>query len=135
MVEVNPDSLALAAECDADRARGSDRGVLHGIPLILKDNIITHDRLNTTGGSYLFEGMVFESEGSVARKLRAAGAIFVGKGNMAELTIGDSVSARGGRVRNPYDVDRTVRCSSAGVAAAIAAGFATAGVGTETGSS
>ncbi|MGW8267705.1 MAG: amidase family protein, partial [Longimicrobiales bacterium] len=84
VIETNPDALEIAAERDREREAGQVRGALHGIPIILKDNVATHDRMTTTAGSYALEGSVPPEDSGVARKLREAGAILLGKANLSE---------------------------------------------------
>ncbi len=139
MLDLNPDGMRDAESRDAER-RGGTRpfGPLHGIPVILKDNIDTHDRMTTTAGSLALEGSIPPRDSTVAARLRAAGAILLGKSNMSEWANfrGDHSSSgwssRGGQCNNPYVLDRNPCGSSSGTGAAIAANFAVAGIGTET---
>ena len=141
MIEVNPDALAIADELDAERNAGSVRGPLHGIPVALKDNLDTHDRMTTTAGSLALEGSIPPQDSFVAERLRAAGAIILGKLNMSEWAYfrGERAtsgwSARGGQCKNPYALDRNPCGSSSGSGAAASANLCALTVGTETGGS
>jgi amidase len=138
MIEINPDALQIADALDRERQATGARGPLHGIPLVIKDNIDTGDRMTTTAGSLALEGMVAPRDAFVVERLRAAGAVLLGKTNLSEWANFRSTksssgwSARGGQVRNPYVLDRSPCGSSSGTAAAVAANLAAAGVGTET---
>ena len=138
VLELNPDALAAARELDEERKAGKHRGPLHGIPILLKDNIATGDRMTTTAGSLALEGCRTPKDAVVADRLRQAGAILLGKTNMSEWANFRSMSStsgwsgRGGLGRNPYALDRNTSGSSSGSAAAIAAGYAAAAIGTET---
>ena len=140
-IEINPDALAIADELDAERAAGSIRGPLHGIPVALKDNLDTHDRMTTTAGSLALEGSIPPRDSFVAERLRAAGAILLGKLNMSEWAYfrGERAtsgwSARGGQCRNPYALDRNPCGSSSGSGVAASANLCALTVGTETGGS
>lgn len=141
IIEVNPDALALADRLDAERKAGTVRGPLHGIPIALKDNIDTHDRMTTTAGSLALEGSIPAQDAFIAGRLRAAGAVLLAKANMSEwaywrgLNASSGWSARGGQCRNPYALDRTPCGSSSGSGVAAAANLAALTVGTETGGS
>jgi amidase len=141
IIEVNPDALQIADQLDAERKAGTVRGPLHGIPVALKDNIDTHDRMTTTAGSLALEGSIPPRDSFVAEKLRAAGAILIAKANMSEwaywrgLNASSGWSARGGQCRNPYALDRTPCGSSSGSGVATAANMAALTIGTETGGS
>ena len=141
IIETNPDALAIADALDAERKAGKVRGPLHGIPIALKDNLDTHDRMTTTAGSLALEGSIPAHDSFVAAKLRAAGAVLIAKANMSEwaywrgLNASSGWSGRGGQGRNPYALDRTTCGSSSGSGAAAAANLATLTVGTETGGS
>ena len=114
IITVNPRALDDAAACDRARALGQPTGALHGIPLVLKDNFHTRD-LPTTSGVAAFAALMAPEDAHVVARLRAAGAVIVGKANMTELAYGGtSVSALGGQVRNPYDLTRTPGGSSGG---------------------
>ncbi|MFD0383478.1 amidase family protein [Streptomyces stramineus] len=132
VLETNPDALKDAARLDAERKAGKVRGVLHGIPLLIKDNINTGGRLHTTNGLNALMG-ARPADATVIAKLRAAGAILLGKANLTSLVSASSgYSPRGGQTRNPYKLDRSPNGSSAGPAAATAANLCAAAVGTET---
>ena len=141
MIEVNPDALAIADELDAERRAGESRGPLHGVPVALKDNLDTHDRMTNTAGSLALEGSIPPRDSFVAARLRAAGAILLGKANMSEWAYfrGERAtsgwSARGGQCRNPYALDRNPCGSSSGSGAAASANLCALTVGTETGGS
>jgi amidase len=136
--ETNPDALAIAASLDAERKAGKVRGPLHGIPIVIKDNIDTADRMSTTAGSLALEGSIAARDAFVVERLRAAGAVIIAKTNLSEWANFRSTksssgwSGRGGQVKNPYALDRNPCGSSSGTGAAIAASLAAAGVGTET---
>jgi amidase len=138
VIEINPDALAIAAERDAERAAGTLRGPLHGIPILLKDNIDTTDKTNTTAGSYALLGSLPASEAPAVEKLRAAGAVLLGKANLSEWAnfrsnrSSSGWSARGGQVKNPYVLDRNPCGSSAGSAASVAASLCAVAIGSET---
>ncbi|HET9595764.1 MAG TPA: amidase [Anaeromyxobacteraceae bacterium] len=138
VVELNPDALALARQADAQRRAGRAAGPLHGIPFVLKDNIDTGDRMQTTAGSLGLVGAPPLRDSTVAAKLRAAGAIILGKTNLSEWANFRSFfstsgwSGRGGLTHNAYSLDRNACGSSSGSAAAVTANFAAAGLGTET---
>jgi amidase len=138
VIEVNPDALALAAERDRERKAGHVRGPLHGIPVLLKDNIATGDRMRTSAGSLALADVRASRDAFIAARLRDAGAVILGKTNLSEWANFRSTrstsgwSARGGLTRNPYALDRSASGSSSGSAAAVAASLATLAVGTET---
>jgi amidase len=138
VIEVNPEAPAIASDLDKERKAGRVRGPLHGIPVLIKDNIDTHDRMTTTAGSLALGGSVPLQDSFVARRLREAGAIIIGKTNLSEwanFRSSHSTSGWSGRVgqtKNPYVLDRNPCGSSSGTGAAIAANLATVGVGTET---
>jgi amidase len=138
VIELNPDALAAARALDRERREKKERGPLHGIPVIIKDNIDTHDRMSTTAGSLALEGSVPPADAFVVRKLREAGAVILGKANLSEWANFRSSrstsgwSARGGLTRNPYALDRNPSGSSSGSAAAVAANLCAVAVGTET---
>ena len=138
VIEVNPDALSIADALDAERRSGSLRGPLHGIPVLLKDNIDTGDRMMTTAGSLALAGPPALRDAAIAASLRAAGAVILGKANLSEWANfrgSRSVSgwsSRGGQTRNPYALDRTPCGSSSGSAVAVAADLCAAAVGTET---
>jgi amidase len=138
IIELNPDALPIADGLDAQRKSGKVLGPLHGIPVLIKDNIDTGDRMMTTAGSLALQGTSAPRDAAVAAKLRAAGAVILGKTNLSEWANFRSTkstsgwSGRGGQVRNPYVLDRNPCGSSSGTGAAIAANLAAVGVGTET---
>ena len=139
MIEINPDALAIAAGLDAERKAGKIRGPLHGIPVVLKDNIDTADKMKTTAGSLaLLDAPVPKRDAFLVEQLRRSGAVILGKTNLSEWANFRSTSStsgwsgRGGQTRNPYILDRNPCGSSSGTGAAIAANFAAIGIGTET---
>src|SRR2546423_4954203 len=138
VVELNPDALAMARAADAARARGRTLGPLQGIPVLLKDNIDTGDRMQTTAGSFALVGRPATSDSTVAAKLRAGGAVILGKTNLSEWANFRSFfsssgwSGRGGLTHNPYSTDRNACGSSSGSGAAASANFATVSLGSET---
>jgi amidase len=138
VLETNPDALALAAERDGERKAGRLRGPLHGVPILLKDNIGTADRMTTTAGSLALEGSIPPNDSFVARKLREAGAILLGKTNLSEWANFRSThstsgwSGRGGLGKNPYVLDRNASGSSSGSGGGAAASYAAAAIGSET---
>ncbi len=141
IIETNPDALAIADELDAERAAGNVRGPLHGIPVALKDNIDTHDRMTTTAGSLALEGSIPPQDSFIAARLREAGAVILGKLNLSEWAYFRGIratsgwSARGGQCRNPYALDRNPCGSSSGSGVAASANLCALTVGTETGGS
>jgi amidase len=138
IIETNPDALTLAEELDRERKAKGPRGPLHGIPVILKDNIDTADRMTTTAGSLALEGSIAPRDAGLAGRLRAGGAVLLAKANMSEWANIRSThstsgwSARGGQCRNPYALDRNPCGSSSGSAVAISANLGVVAVGTET---
>ncbi|MDP9194999.1 MAG: amidase [Acidobacteriota bacterium] len=138
IIELNPDALSIADSLDAERKAGRVRGPMHGIPIVIKDNIDTADRMHTTAGSLALADSIASRDAHVVKRLREAGAVILGKTNLSEWanfrsTHGTSGwSARGGLTRNPYALNRNACGSSTGTGAAIAASFAAVGVGTET---
>jgi amidase len=138
VIELNPDALAIARQADALRRRGKVLGPLHGIPVLLKANIDTGDRMQTTAGSLALQGTPALQDSTVAANLRAAGAVILGKTNLSEwanFRSFESVSgwsAVGGQTHNPYGLDRNPCGSSSGSGAAESANFATLSIGTET---
>jgi amidase len=134
VIEINPDALAIAAQLDQSTARGP----LHGVPILIKDNIDTADRMQTTAGSLALAGSIAPRDSGVAERLRAAGAVILGKTNLSEWANFRSTestsgwSARGGLTHNPYALDRNACGSSSGSAVAAAASLCAAAVGTET---
>jgi amidase len=134
VIAVNPKALELARAMDAERKTKGPRSPLHGIPVIIKDNIDTAD-MPTTGGSVLLEGSIPPDDAFVVKQLRAAGAIIIAKANLSEFASGAAHSSLGGQILNPHDPTRTPSGSSGGTGASMAAAFAMAGLGTDTGGS
>jgi len=138
IIEMNPDALAIADTLDQERKAKGPRGPLHGIPVLIKDNIDTADRMMTTAGSLALVGSKPPKDSFVAQKLRAAGAVILGKTNPSEWANERSShstsgwSGRGGLTKNPYALDRNACGSSSGTGAGISANLAAAGIGTET---
>jgi amidase len=138
VIEVNPDALALADTLDKERKAGKLRGPMHGIPVLIKDNIDTGDKMQTTAGALALAGNHAAKDAFVAQQLRAAGAIILGKTNLSEWANFRSThsasgwSSRGGQTHNPYVLDRTPSGSSAGSGSAASASLCAAAVGTET---
>jgi len=138
VIETNPDALRIADALDAERRGGRVRGPLHGIPILLKDNIDTADRMQTSAGSFALVGSPAPRDAFLVERLRAAGAVILGKANLSEWANFRSTrsssgwSARGGQCRNPYVLDRSPCGSSSGSAAAVAASLAALAVGSET---
>jgi amidase len=138
ILEINPDVLTIANELDRERQEQGPRGPLHGIPVLLKDNIATTDQMETTAGSLALLGSRPPREAFVAHKLRKAGAVILGKANLSEWanfrssSSSSGWSARGGQVHNPYVLSRSPCGSSSGSAAAVAANLVTVALGTET---
>ena len=138
VIEVNPDAEDIARQLDRERKNGRTRGPLHGIPILLKDNIDTHDKMRTSAGSLALAESIAPHDSGVAKKLRAAGAVILGKTNLSEWANfrGDRStsgwSGRGGLTKNPYALDRNPSGSSSGSAVAAAANLCAGAVGTET---
>jgi amidase len=137
VLETNPDAVKLARGLDEERARGATRGLLHGIPVLLKDNIDTADRLHTTAGSLALKGSRASSDAALVTRLREAGAVILGKVNMTEwanfisTNMPNGFSSRGGQVKNPYG-EFDVGGSSSGSGVSVAANLCAVAVGTET---
>ena len=138
VIETNPDVSVLAAELDRQRQTTGPRGPLHGVPVLRKDNIDTGDRMTTTAGSHALSGWVPPVDSGVAARLRAAGAVLLGKANLSEWANFRSTrsssgwSGRGGQCRNPYVLDRNPCGSSSGSGVAVSANLAAVAIGTET---
>src|SRR5712692_9892814 len=138
VIELNPDARGMAQNADELRASGQVLGPLHGIPVLLKDNIDTGDRMQTTAGSLALAGTPAVRDSTVAAKLRAGGAVILGKTNLSEWANFRSFfstsgwSGRGGLTHNPYSLDRNACGSSSGSAASVAANFTAVGLGSET---
>ena len=142
IIEINPDALPIAAALDRERlALKTSRGPLHGVPVLLKDNIGTADHLNTTAGSYALLGSIVPRDATVAANLRAAGAVILGKAGLSEwsywrgMNNSNGWSARGGQVKGAYYEDQDPSGSSSGSAVAASLGLAALTVGTDTGGS
>jgi amidase len=138
VIEVNPDALRIAGDLDRERKSNGPRGPLHGIPVLIKDNIATADQMATTAGSLALVGASAPRDAFIATRLRAAGAVLLGKTNLSEWANYRSThsvsgwSGRGGQTRNPYALDRNPCGSSSGSGAALAANLCALAVGSET---
>jgi amidase len=138
VLEINPEALAIADELDAERKAKGLRGPLHGIPVLLKDNIATGDRMATTAGSLALKDVRAPRDAFIVRRLREAGAVILGKTNLSEWAnirsnhSSSGWSALGGQTRNPYALDRNPSGSSSGSAVAVAANLCAVSIGTET---
>ncbi len=138
VIEINPDARTIADQLDVERKSGRIRGPMHGIPVLIKDNIATADRMMTTAGSFALEGVKPPKDAFIVARLREAGAVILGKTNLSEWANFRSThstsgwSGRGGQTKNPYALDRNPSGSSSGSGAAIAANLAAVAVGTET---
>lgn len=138
VIELNPQALDIARALDDERARGRVRGPLHGVPILLKDNIDTADHMQTTAGSLALEGSIARRDAHIVKRLRAAGALILGKTNLSEWAnfrgrrSTSGWSSRGGLTRNPHALDRSACGSSSGSGAAVAADFCLGAIGTET---
>jgi amidase len=138
VIETNPEALAIADGLDAERKAKGPRGPLHGIPILLKDNLDTADRMTTTAGSLALAGSIPLRDSFVAERLREAGAVLLGKANLSEWAnirsshSSSGWSGRGGQCRNPYALDRNPCGSSSGSGSAVSANLCAAAIGTET---
>jgi amidase len=138
VIESNPDAVDIAMQLDRERRERGPRGQLHGVPVLLKDNIDTHDRMQTTAGSLALVGEPAPQDATVAARLRRAGAVILGKANLSEWAnfrsnhSSSGWSGRGGQCRNPYVLDRTSCGSSSGSAAAVSANLCATALGSET---
>lgn len=138
IIELNPDALSIADALDAERKAKGPRGPMHGIPVLIKDNIGTADRMMTTAGSLALSGFTPAKDSGVARRLRESGAVILGKTNLSEWAnfrsnhSSSGWSGRGGQTHNPYATDRNPCGSSSGSGAATSANLCAVGVGTET---
>jgi amidase len=138
VIEINPDARTIADQLDVERKSGRIRGPMHGIPVLIKDNIATADRMMTTAGSFALEGVKPPKDAFIVARLRDSGAVILGKTNLSEWANFRSThstsgwSGRGGQTKNPYALDRNPSGSSSGSGAAIAANLAVVAVGTET---
>ncbi len=138
VIEINPDALTIADAMDAERKAGKIRGLLHGIPILIKDNINTGDKMMTTAGASALIGNVATQDAFIVKKLRDAGAVLLGKTNLSEWANFRSTrsmsgwSSRGGQTKNPNVLDRNPSGSSSGTGAAVSANLCVVGIGTET---
>jgi len=138
VLEINPDALSIADSLDRERKSGRVRGPLHGIPILLKDNVDTADSMTTTAGSLALEGSIPLQDAFIAAKLRSAGVVLLGKANLSEWANIRSThsssgwSGRGGQAKNPYVLDRNPCGSSSGSAGAVSANLCAGAIGTET---
>jgi amidase len=138
VIETNPDAIEIAERLDEERRNGEVRGPLHGIPILVKDNVATADRMQTTAGALALAGTISPRDSFVAQRLRSAGAVLLGKANLSEWANFRSTrsssgwSGRGGQCRNPYVLDRNPCGSSSGSGAAASASLCAAAIGTET---
>ena len=138
VIELNPDALAIAAQMDAERKAGKTRGPLHGIPVLIKDNINTGDKMQTTAGALALEGHHAAKDAFIVAKLRESGAVLLGKTNLSEWANFRSTrstsgwSSRGGQTKNPYLLNRNPSGSSAGSGSAVSANLCVVAIGTET---
>ena len=138
VIELNPDAIAIAQSMDAERKAGKVRGALHGIPILIKDNIDTADKMMTTAGSLALVGHKASKDAFIVKKLRDAGAVILGKTNLSEWANFRSSqscsgwSSRGGQTKNPYILDHNPCGSSSGSGVAVAANLCVVAVGTET---
>ncbi|MEY2586151.1 MAG: amidase, partial [Verrucomicrobiota bacterium] len=138
VIELNPEALAIAEKLDGERKAGRVRGALHGIPVLIKDNIDTGDRMQTTAGSRALVGQPAQRDAYIVEKLRESGAVILGKTNLSEwanIRSKNSTSGwsgRGGLTRNPFALDRNPSGSSSGSGAATSANLCAAAIGTET---
>ncbi len=138
VIEINPDAMAIAEAMDQERKAGKIRGPLHGIPVLIKDNIDTADRMMTTAGALALEGNIASKDAFIVARLREAGAVLLGKTNLSEWANFRSTrsssgwSSRGGQTKNPNVLNRNPSGSSSGTAAAVSANFCAVSIGTET---
>lgn len=138
VIELNPDALTIADTLDEERKNGKVRGKMHGIPVLIKDNIDTADKMQTTAGSIALEGNIAKSDAFIVEQLRKAGAIILGKTNLSEWAnfrsdrSSSGWSSRGGQTKNPYILDRSPCGSSSGSGVAVAANLCAVSIGTET---
>jgi amidase len=138
VIEINPDAIAIAKMMDVEMKAGKNRGPLHGIPILIKDNIDTGDKMQTTAGSLALVGNIASNDAFVIKKIREAGAVLIGKTNLSEWANFRSTSScsgwssRGGQTKNPYILDHNPCGSSAGSGVAVAANLCVVAIGTET---
>ena len=137
-MELNPDVADIATDLDAERAAGHVRGPLHGIPFLIKDNIASKDKMETTAGSWALLGSIVPRDAHVVARLRQQGAVLLGKATLSEWAdmrsnnYSEGYSARGGQARSPYNLTVNPGGSSSGSAAAVAGNLCTFALGTET---
>jgi amidase len=138
VIEINPDAMSIAKAMDAERKTGKIRGPLHGIPVLIKDNIDTADKMQTTAGSLAMLGNIALQDAFIVKKLREAGAVLLGKTNLSEWANFRSTkscsgwSSRGGQTKNPYILDHNPCGSSSGSGVAVSTNLCTVAIGTET---
>lgn len=138
IIQLNPDALTIADALDAERKAGKVRGPMHGIPVIIKDNIDSADKMMTTAGALALDGNIASADAFIVKKLRESGAVLLGKANLSEWAnfrsnrSASGWSSRGGQTRNPYVLDRNPCGSSSGSGAALAANLCAVTIGTET---
>ena len=138
VIEINPDAIAIAKELDDELKAGKNRGALHGIPILIKDNIDTGDKMQTTAGSLALLGNIASTDAFVIKKIREAGAVLIGKTNLSEWANFRSTSScsgwssKGGQTKNPYILDHNPCGSSAGSGVAVASNLCVVAIGTET---
>ena len=138
VIEINPDAIAIANSLDAERKAGKIRSPLHGIPILIKDNINTGDKMQTTAGALALAGNIASADAFIVKQLRAAGAVILGKTNLSEWANFRSTrscsgwSSRGGQTKNPFILDRSPSGSSSGSGAAVSANLCAIAIGTET---
>lgn len=138
VIELNPDALSIAAQLDTERKQGKVRGLMHGIPVLIKDNIDTGDKMQTTAGSLALAGNIASADAFIIKKLREAGAVLLGKTNLSEWANFRSTrscsgwSSRGGQTKNPFILDRSPSGSSSGSGTAVSANLCAVAIGTET---
>ena len=138
VIEINPDAIAIARSLDAERKAGKLRGPLHGIPILIKENIDTADKMQTTAGALALQGHIAKEDAFIVKKLREAGAVLLGKTNLSEWanfrssSSSSGWSSRGGQTRMPYYLDHNPCGSSSGSGTAAAANLCVVAVGTET---
>jgi amidase len=138
VIEINPDAIAIATSLDAERKAGKIRSPLHGIPILIKDNINTGDKMQTTAGALALAGNIASADAFIVKQLRAAGAVILGKTNLSEWANFRSTrscsgwSSRGGQTKNPFILDRSPSGSSSGSGAAVSANLCAIAIGTET---
>lgn len=138
VIEVNPEAVAIAEKMDIERKQGKIRGPLHGIPILIKDNINTGDKMQTTAGALALAGNIASADAFIVKKLREAGAVILGKTNLSEWANFRSTrscsgwSSRGGQTKNPYILDRSPSGSSSGSGSAVSSNLCAIAIGTET---